>query len=245
MRKSQRGGELLPAETAHLPSGCELRWWARNRIRGLWEKRGAKTGSDWRGGAASELLLTHCRCVPQRQSKYQPALHMLVLRLPAISRHSLPSSELAPLARPQICPRASCPLQLSSSVLCAHTRQAGQPWTPEALWPADQLTGHSRHMETPAIRAPCSVILCLFHLSAPTMCWSRACKQIVRPRFALVLSSYLFIDNLLLFSSPAEQARPNKHSEIDEPLRYSELRLTRPLPLHALDCVCFPCICLV
>ncbi|KAL1256452.1 hypothetical protein QQF64_011997 [Cirrhinus molitorella] len=110
--------------------------------------------------------------MPQRQSKYQPALHMLVLCLPAISRHSPPSLELAPLARPQICPRDSCPLQLSSSVLCAHTRHEGQPWTPEALWPADRLTGHSRHMETPAIRAPCSVILRLFHLSAPTMCWS-------------------------------------------------------------------------
>lgn len=172
--------------------------------------------------------------MPQRQSKYQPTLHMLVLSLPAISRHSPPSSELAPLARPQICPQASCPLQLSPSVLCAHTRQAGQPWTPEALWPADRLTGHSRHMETPATRAPCSVILHLFHLSAPTMCWSWACKQIVRPRFALIFSPYLFIDNLLLFTSPAEQARPNKHAEINQPLWYSELRLTWPLPPDAL-----------
>lgn len=169
---------------------------------------------------------------------------MLVLCLPAISRHSPLSSELAPLARPQICPRALCPLQLSSSVLCAHTRHAGQPWTPEALWPADRLTGHSRHMETPAIRAPCSVILCLFHLSAPTMCWSWACKQIVRPRFVLVLSSYLFIDNLLLFFSPAEQARPNKHAEIDEPLWYSELCLTRLRPFDSLYCVHFPAFAL-
>lgn len=114
---------------------------------------------------------------------------------------------------PRICPRATCLLQLSLLFCVPMPSKQGSPRPQKPLWPADRQSGQSCLMETPAIRATLSVILCLFHLSALTMCWSSACKQIVRPRFTLVLSLSLLKDSLLLFFSPAEL---DKCTKIDE-----------------------------
>ncbi|KAA0714608.1 hypothetical protein E1301_Tti020306 [Triplophysa tibetana] len=92
----------------------------------------------------------------------------------------------------------------------------GSPRPQKLLWPADRHSGQSCHMETRANQATLSVILRLFHLSALTMCWSSACKQIVRPRFTLVHSLSLLKDSLLLFFSPAQQSRLDKIAQADE-----------------------------
>lgn len=112
MRKRLRSGVLHPAEIAYLPSGCELCWWASSRIRGLWVKRGAKAGSDWRGGAASEPSPTAGACHSASQSTNLPSICLFCACQPSpATPHRAQSWHLSPAPKSVLETRAhsSCP----------------------------------------------------------------------------------------------------------------------------------------
>lgn len=146
---SQYGGVLLPAETAYLPSVCELHWWAKNRIRGLWVKRGAKTGSDWRGGATSELIPLQVHATaPVKVPTYTP----YACSEPASYLPPLPTEFRAGTSRPP--PNLSSSLMPTPAVplcsVCPHqaSRAALDPRSALACWPANRPQspyGDSRH----------------------------------------------------------------------------------------------------